>query len=326
MAPSAIIRPKLRLPASWVSVPDGVLLWPEQPFCKHKLVTENDPPRRIRKRERDWKQRLARPVSKPEPPPAPANDDPAPTEPPPAASLPRPANEPNTEEPPPAAQPVAEPPTVQSGARPPDCRSVGQAINAIYSLVHDHAEYHSGDLTCAMVAEVLEQFPLAEWDTDDLDALCEGLNGCSDWMEHEALACAYFENDPTTKLFASADAVLTYEGAEHGLQIHSWSSIEQQLAPALAEQRRRAAERQRAQRGRDILRTRLPKVRKLKAMKALIDEILTCPSTISAQGQQVIEHIRSKSRDDPQFADCTTFTQYLDKAIEIMEQIPEAGH
>jgi hypothetical protein len=200
---------------------------------------------------------------------------------------------------------------------------VGQAISAVYRLVNDRAAYHGGDLTCDMVADVLKQFPLAEWDTDDLGELGEGLNGCSDWIGREALASAYFEYDPTIKLFASADAVLTYEGAEHGLQIHSWSSIEQQLAPALAEQRRRAAERQREQRGRDIPRTRLPKVRKLKAMKALIDEILTCQPTIGEQGQQVIEHIRAMSRDDPKFADCTTFMQYLDKSKEIIEQIPE---
>jgi hypothetical protein len=170
---------------------------------------------------------------------------------------------------------------------------------------------------------VLKQFPLAEWDTDDLVALGEQLHYCSAWMEHEALAHAYFQYDHTTKLFASTEAVLTYEGAERGLQIHSWSSIERQLAPALAEERRRAEERQREQRGRDILKARLPKVRKLKAMKALIDEILTCQPTIREQGQQVIDHIRAMLRDDPQFADCTTFTQYLVKAEEIIQQIPE---
>jgi nucleoid DNA-binding protein len=60
-------------------------------------------------------------------------------------------------------------------------------------------------------------------------------------------------------------------------------------------------------------------------MKALIDEILTCLATISEQGQQVIEHIRAMSRDDPQFADCTTFTQYIQKATEIIDQNPPTG-
>jgi hypothetical protein len=258
---------------------------------------------------------------KPEPPPAPANDDPEPPEPPPAAS-PRPAAEPETEEPPPAAQPEPEPPTEQRGARPPDCRSLGQAIDAVYRLVRDRADYHGGDLTCEMVADVLKQFPLVEWDMDDLVALGEQLHYCSAWMEHEALTHAYFQYDHTTKLFASTEGVLTYEGAERGLQIHSWSSIEQRT-PALAEERRRAAERQREQRGRDILHARLPKVRKLKAMKALIDEFLTYQPTISEQGQQVIEHIRAMSLDDPQFTDCTTFMQYLDKASEIIGHVPE---
>ena len=66
--------------------------------------------------------------------------------------------------------------------------------------------------------------------------------------------------------------MLTYGGAERGLQIHSWSSIEQQLTPVLADEWRRADEQQRAQRCGDIFSTRLPKVRKLKAMKLLLDE------------------------------------------------------
>jgi hypothetical protein len=257
----------------------------------------------------------------PEPPPTaptPPNDDP---EPPPAASLARPATD-DTEASPPAAQPVPEPSTEHPDARPSDYRSAGRAADAIYRLVRNRTDYHGGDLTCEMVADVLKQFPLAEWDTDDLVALGEQLHYCSAWMEHEALTHAYFQYDHTTKLFASTEAVLTYEGAEHGLQIHSWSSIEQQLAPKLADERRRAEEWQREQRGRDILKARLPKVRKLKAMKTLTDEILTCQPTIREQGQRVIEQIRVMSRDDPQFADCTTFTQYLDKANEIIGQIP----
>jgi hypothetical protein len=102
------IRPKLKLPATWVTVTDGVpsggLIWPEQPFSKHKPVTENDPPRLIRKRERDWKRKHARPPSEPGLPPA--------------ASLPRPAQQ--TEEPPTAAQPAPKLSTEHPHARPPD--------------------------------------------------------------------------------------------------------------------------------------------------------------------------------------------------------------
>ena len=54
MAPR-IIRPKLKLPATWVEVPDGVLLWPELPFSKEKPPVEGEPPRRIRRREREYK-------------------------------------------------------------------------------------------------------------------------------------------------------------------------------------------------------------------------------------------------------------------------------
>ncbi len=46
------IRPKLRMERSWVTVPGGILLWPDQPFSKLRAVAENDPPRRIRKHER----------------------------------------------------------------------------------------------------------------------------------------------------------------------------------------------------------------------------------------------------------------------------------
>ena len=56
-----MIRPKLRLPASWITVPDGVLLWPEQPFSKVKPPVEGEPPRRIRRREREYK-RLHGPI------------------------------------------------------------------------------------------------------------------------------------------------------------------------------------------------------------------------------------------------------------------------
>jgi hypothetical protein len=107
------------------------------------------------------------------------------------------------------------------------------------------------------------------------------------------------------------------------LEVCSWVSIEQRIAPAVAEAKQRHAERQREQRARDILKARLPKVRKLKAMKTLTNEFLTCQPTIGEQGQQVIERIRTMTRDDPQFAGCTTFMQYLDKAKEIIEQIPE---
>ena len=79
MAPR-IIRPKLQLPAPWVQVPDGVLLWPELPFSKEKPPVEGEPPRRIRRREREYKRLHGQPpVATPDPDPGP---------PPPAATQP----------------------------------------------------------------------------------------------------------------------------------------------------------------------------------------------------------------------------------------------
>ena len=322
MAPS-VIRPNLKLPASWVKVPDGVLLWPETPFSKEKPTVEGSP-RRIRRRERAYK-RARIPAASPDPDPEP---------PPPAASPPVPDPDPALDllatirekardalsKVTPSDQKPPEPDPTPSIPDPsPEPIELSRAVNAVYRIVRD-----GGNLTCEIVADVLKRFPLAEWDRDDLDALGEALNGCSAWMEYEALTDAYFRHDPTIKLFASTDEVLIYD-PEFGLQILTWAIVEQQLAPALAEQQRRMEQRQREQRGRDILRTRLPKVRKLKAMTALIDELLTCQPTINEQGQHAIAFIRAMSHDDPQYADCTTFARYIEKTKEIIDQNPPTG-
>ena len=39
----------------------------------------------------------------------------------------------------------------------------------------------------------------------------------------------------------------------------------------------------------------------------------------------MFEYIRAMSRDDPQFANCTTFEQYFDKVLEIFEQVQEGS-
>jgi hypothetical protein len=64
------IRPRLKVDQSWVTVPGGTLLWPEQPFSKFKPVDASDPPRRIRARERLYKERHGTTT--------PANDHPSP--------------------------------------------------------------------------------------------------------------------------------------------------------------------------------------------------------------------------------------------------------
>jgi hypothetical protein len=312
MAPS-IIRPKLRLPVPWVSVPDGVLLWPEQPFSKTKPQVKGDPPRRIRRREREYKSLHAPNQSESRTPAA----TPDPEPPPPVATQPV-QPDPDTE-PDPDPTPLIPDPDPMPTLRPISGKH-GQgpfeAIDEVYRLPIE--------TTCQMVADLLRHYPLDRWERDDFDQLVEGLEGRADWSQCAAIVEPFFALDTTVshKVFCTeAEGVLEYRDGR--LEICSWESIEQRIAPALAEQRRRVAERRREQRGRDILNARLPKVRKLKAMKALIDEILTCQPTISEKSQQVIEYIRAMSRDDPQFADCTTFIQYLDKANEIIDQIPE---
>jgi hypothetical protein len=312
MAPS-ITRPMLRLPASWVSVPDGVLLWPEQPFSKTKPSVEGGSPRRIRRREREYK-RLHEPNQSESRTPA-AMLDPDPEPPPPVATQPvQPEPEPDVDPTPSIPDldlmPTLRPIPGEHGQSPFD------AIDAVYRLPIE--------TTCQMVADLLRHYPLDQWDRDDFDRLVEGLEGRAEWSQCAVIAEPLFALDTTDlhKVFCTeTEGVLEYRDGR--LEICSWGSIEQRIAPALADQQqRRTAERQR-ERYRDILWRRLPKVRKLKAMKALIDEILTCPPAMNEQGQQVIEHIRAMSRDDPQFADCTTFMEYLIKARDILEQIPE---
>lgn len=139
MAPS-VIRPNIKLPASWVTVPDGVLLWPERPFSKTKRPVEGEPPRRVRRRERAFKRCRT-----------PATTPPDPDPPPPATSQPVP-------DPAPAVAPsIPDPEPTPSIA---DNRSPFDAINEVYRLPMD--------TTCQMVADVLRHYPLDHWDRDDL--------------------------------------------------------------------------------------------------------------------------------------------------------------
>jgi hypothetical protein len=257
----------------------------------------------IRRRESEYK-RLHEPNQSESRSPA-ATDDPDLEPPPSTGTQPvQPAPDPE-----PDPLPTLRPIPGERGQTPFD------AIDEVYHLPIE--------TTCQMVADVLRRYPLDQWDRDDFDRLVEGLEGRAGWSQCAAIVEPFFALDTTDshKLFCTeAEGVLEYR--DGSLEICSWGSIGQRIAPAMAEAKQRHAQRRREQRGRDILHTRLPKVRKLKAMKVLIDEILTCQPTISGRGQQAFEHIRAMPRDDPQFADCTTFMQYLDKANEIIEQIP----
>ena len=110
--------------------------------------------------------------------------------------------------------------------------------------------------------------------------MAEGLDGRAEWQRPQcaALAEAYVMYDTTGshKLFCTEAEVLEYSLAyvdgddpASGLQIFSWRTIEQQIAPAVAEANKKRAAAERQQEGRDILRKRLPPLRKLKAMKGL---------------------------------------------------------
>jgi hypothetical protein len=308
MAPT-VIRPNLKLPTSWITVPDGALLWPEQPFAKTKSPVEGEPPRRIRRREREHKH-LHEPRQSEFRTPA-ASPDPDP-DPPPAASQPvRP-------DPDPELDPVPTPSFPDPDSMPtlrPISGERGSPFDAIDEVYRQPIE-----TTCQMVVVVLRQYPLDQWDKDDFDRLVEGLEGRAEWSQCAAIVEPLFALDTTGshKVFCTeTEGVLEYR--DERLEICSWESIEQRIAPALDEQRRRIADQQREQRGRDILDTRLPKVRKLKAVKPLAQEFLTCQPTIKEQGRQAIDYILAMSQDDPQFADCATVMQYLLKATEILE-------
>ena len=153
--------------------------------------------------------------------------------------------------------------------------------------------------------------------------LAEGLDGRADWSQCAAIVESFFALDTTDshKLFCTkAEGVLEHIAGR--LEIRSWESIRERIAPALAEQRRRNEQLQREQRGREIHGTRLPKVRKLRKMILLLDELLTCQPTINEQGPQAIAFIRTMTRDDSRFADCATFMQYIAQANEIIGQTP----
>ncbi len=183
MAPT-IIRPKLRLPASWVTVPDGVLLWPEQPFSKTKPPVEGEPLRRIRKREREYK-RLHEPNQSEARTPA-ATPDPDPETPPPVAMQPvQPDPEPDPEPGPDPTPSIPDPEPMPTLRPIPGERRENpfDAINEVYRLPIE--------TTCQMVADVLRQYPLDQWDKDDFDRLGEGLEGRADWQQCIAIAEAF---------------------------------------------------------------------------------------------------------------------------------------
>jgi hypothetical protein len=316
MAPSTI-RPKLKLPATWVTVPDGVLLWPELPFSKEKPPVEGEPPRRVRRREREYKRLHGQPSADTPP------DDPDPEPPPPAASQPV---QPDPEadqaptpviDPPPdtfrdTAQvidtPASEPPPGLALAVlvPTPQLTIGQAIRAVYAL----------DVrTCDRVTDILDRCPLEECDDDELTEVAQALGGCSEWhAEHVQSICHTFARYADgTLLFCTDDEVLVWEGSDNGLQIYRWDSVRNLMAPHIAEAARRQEAQQREQDTKVLLTKKLPAKRKLKAVKERIDRIIELKDAIfTEKAQRAIDHIRQMTDDDPRFSECAKLEQYID--------------
>lgn len=226
-------RPKLRLPSSWVTVPSGTLLWPEQPF--RKLKTD------------------AAPSPEPEP-------DPEPPEPPPPITNPPPTPEFDAEPP----QRALDAPAVDTGHKlrpipggPPDAPIPPFPVspNDTEAASPDDPEpLHKTDpplspveavyrlpipTSCSMVADVLRQYPLAEWVEEELRRLAEALGDRGDWTdhEHESLAHDFCGFDPSTKLFATASEVLIYEDGQ--LKVLTWQEAAQRVAADIAKARQR---------------------------------------------------------------------------------------
>ena len=304
MAPR-IIRPKLKLPATWVEVPDGVLLWPELPFSKEKPPVEGEPPRRIRRRELEYKRLHGQP-SEDMPP-----NDPDPGPPPPAASLPvLPDPEPDQgptpviDAPPNTSLEMAQVVDTPASEPPPGLDlavlvptpqlTIGQAIRAVYAL----------DVrTCDRVTEILDRCPLEECDNDELTEVAQALGGCSEWhAEHlQAICHTFAQHSDGPLLFCTSDEVLVWEGPEKGLQIYRWDSVRNLMARHIAEATRRWEAQQREQDAKVLLTKKLPVKRRLKAVKERIDRIMELEAArVSEKAQRGPSiSIRQMTDDDP---------------------------
>ena len=187
--------------------------------------------------------------------------------------------------------------------------TLGQAIRLLY------CRRERG--TCESVAAVLRRCDLAVCDQDDFFELAERLQGVADWdHDNDGTADAYYSYEPAPVLFASRDGVLLYR--DHDLCILTWDQVREIAAPVLAERKKRRDLERRENEARAIVKRKLPKVRKLKAMKSLLDELLALrPDRIRGEALIAFDFIRRMARDDERFADCKTFHDYLTKAAEI---------
>jgi hypothetical protein len=205
-------------------------------------------------------------------------------------------------------------PVTETPPEPEPAPTVDDVLDVIYGRRQEE--------TCESIADVLRHVPMAEWDyPDDFDRLAEGLQNIADWQgDHYDLACSYMVCAPGRVLFVTAQGVVVWHD---GLQIYSWEDAAEQIEPQMqADAEERDLER-RKKRWREITARTLPEKRKLKAMLALIDELVSLNFEINDKGLRAIEFIRSLRKDDPRFAECKTWNDYIMLAITLTEQVTE---
>jgi hypothetical protein len=166
----------------------------------------------------------------------------------------------------------------------------------------------------------LRRFPLNEWDMSDRETLANACLERGVWDHHTGLIDAYFMYDESPKFFATPEeGILVHDSAR--LVIRTWPEIEAQMAPKLAEAARQREQQQRKDEAKKIYTSRLPNIRKLKAMIQRINRMLELAGgdqpaiEISDEGRRALDHIRGMKADDPKFAECATFCQYLECAM-----------
>ena len=221
------------------------------------------------------------------------NPDPTPDAPSPPAPPPSPDHTPDL------------PPPDDTAASNPEPDPVREALRAIVASTKPDEI-----VTCELLAAVLRQFPMQDWDPDDRAHLADQIASMADWECHPAVNALVMHETSSLKLFATTENVLTYDN-EHGVRVRRWSDIEIELAPLIAEDQRRYELRRRQEEAQIIYQSRLPKVRKLKAMKDRIKRFIEIQN-VTDKGQRLLNHIQAMTVDDPAFSDCTTFTDYLE--------------
>ena len=122
-------------------------------------------------------------------------------------------------------------------------------------------------------------------------------------------------------LFGTASGVLIFDD---GLKVLTWPEAMTRIAPRLEEDKRERELRRRRQEMEGILRTKLPEKRKLKRMKALLNEVMALqPTTIGAEAERAMIFIDDMTKDNERFRECRTFADYLRLAIEITAPAPQ---